>query len=228
MPPVKLPELGVPDQHWLSIIGMPGGTAWFGLLKVAEAKAGEVIFVSAAAGAVGSTVTQIAKAKGMKVIGSAGGAEKCAWVKELGADAVIDYKSGKVLPQLMAALKDMGETGIDVYFDNVGGEHFDAALATSKEWARFAICGMIDVYNDFKAQPMQYLPMIIGKRIMIKGFLYPDFYAQVPEFNADMAALIQSGAVKGRETVKDGLEKTPEAFIGLFSGENTGKMLVKL
>ena len=128
----------------------------------------------------------------------------------------------------MAALKDINETGIDVYFDNVGGEHFDAALAMSKEWARFAICGMIDVYNDFKAQPMQYLPMIIGKRIMIKGFLYPDFYAQVPEFNADMAALIQSGAVKGRETVKDGLEKAPEAFIGLFSGENTGKMLVKL
>jgi NADPH-dependent curcumin reductase CurA len=90
------------------------------------------------------------------------------------------------------------------------------------------VCGMIDVYNDFKAQPMQYLPMIIGKRIMIKGFLYPDFYGQVPEFNADMAGLIQSGAVKGRETVKDGLEKTPEAFIGLFSGENTGKMLVKL
>jgi len=187
-----------------------------------------VIFVSAAAGAVGSTVTQIAKAKGMKVIGSAGGADKCAWVKELGADAVIDYKAGKVLPQLMTALKEMGETGIDVYFDNVGGEHFDAALATSREWARFAICGMIDVYNDFKAQPMQYLPMIIGKRVTIKGFLYPDFYAQVPEFNADMAQLITSGAVTGRETVKEGLEKTPEAFLGLFSGENTGKMLVKL
>jgi NADPH-dependent curcumin reductase CurA len=228
MPPVKLPDLGVPDQHWLSIMGMPGGTAWFGLLKVAEAKPGEVIFVSAAAGAVGSTVTQIAKAKGMKVIGSAGGAEKCAWVKELGADAVIDYKSGKVLPQLLTALKDMGESGTDVYFDNVGGEHFDAALATSREGARFAICGMIDVYNDFKTQPMQYLPMIIGKRITIKGFLYPDFYGQVPEFNTDMAGLITSGAVKGRETVKDGLEKMPEAFIGLFSGENIGKMLVKL
>jgi NADPH-dependent curcumin reductase CurA len=228
MPPIKLPDLGVPDQHWLSIMGMPGGTAWFGLLKVAEAKAGEVVFVSAAAGAVGSTVTQIAKAKGMKVIGSAGGADKCAWVKELGADAVIDYKSGPVLPQLLTALKDMGESGIDVYFDNVGGEHFDAALAMSKEWARFAICGMIDVYNDFKAQPMQYLPMIIGKRITIKGFLYPDFYSQVPEFNADMAALITSGAVKGRETVMEGIEKTPEAFRGLFSGANTGKMLVKI
>ena len=112
MPPAKLPDLDVPDQHWLSIMGMPGGTAWFGLLKVAEAKSGEVIFVSAAAGAVGSTVTQIAKAKGMKVIGSAGGADKCAWVKELGADAVIDYKSGKVLPQLMAALRTWVKTAL--------------------------------------------------------------------------------------------------------------------
>jgi NADPH-dependent curcumin reductase CurA len=228
MPPVKLPDLGVPDQHWLSILGMPGGTAWFGLLKTAEAKPGEVVFVSAAAGAVGSTVVQVAKAKGMIVIGSAGGADKCAWVSELGADKVIDYKSGPVLPQLLAALKELGKSGIDVYFDNVGGEHFDAALATSNEWARFAVCGMIDVYNDFKAQPMQYLPMIIGKRIRITGFLYPDFYAQVPEFQADMAPMIASGAVKGRETVMQGIETTPDAFIGLFSGANTGKMLVKI
>ncbi len=228
MPPVKLPDMGVPDQHWLSILGMPGGTAWFGLLKTAEAKAGEVIFVSAAAGAVGSTVVQVAKAKGMTVIGSAGGADKCAWVSELGADKVIDYKSGPVLPQLLTALKELGKSGIDVYFDNVGGQHFDAALATSNEWARFAVCGMIDVYNDFKAQPMQYLPMIIGKRITIKGFLYPDFYAQVGEFQADMVPMIQSGAVKGRETVMEGIAKTPEAFVGLFSGANTGKMLVKI
>jgi NADPH-dependent curcumin reductase CurA len=228
MPPVKLPDLGVPDQHWLSIMGMPGGTAWFGLLKTASAKAGDVVFVSAAAGAVGSTVTQIAKAKGMTVIGSAGGAEKCAWVMELGADACIDYKAGPVLAQLRTALNDLGKPGIDVYFDNVGGEHFDAALACSNERARFAICGMIDVYNDGKKQAMQFLPMIIGLRITITGFLYPDFIEQVPEFNADMAKLIASGAVKGRETVMDGLEQTPDAFIGLFSGANTGKMLVKL
>lgn len=228
MPPVKLPDIGVSDQHWLSIIGMPGGTAWFGLLKTASAKAGDVVFVSAAAGAVGSTVTQIAKAKGMTVIGSAGGADKCAWVMELGADACIDYKAGPVLPQLRAALKDLGKPGIDVYFDNVGGEHFDAALACSNERARFAICGMIDVYNDGKKQEMQYLTMIIGLRITITGFLYPDFMAQIPEFNADMAQLIASGAVKGRETVMDGLEKAPDAFIGLFTGANTGKMLVKV
>ncbi len=228
MQPVKLPELGVPDQHWLSILGMPGGTAWFGLLKVAHAKEGEVVFVSAAAGAVGSTVTQIAKAKGMTVIGSAGGAEKCAWVKEIGADACIDYKAGPVLPQLRGALNELGKTGVDVYFDNVGGEHFDAALACSNERARFAICGMIDVYNDQKPQSMQYLTMIIGLRIKIEGFLYPDFAAQVPEFNADMAKMIQAGQIQGRETAMETLEKAPDAFIGLFSGANTGKMLVKL
>jgi len=228
MPPVKLPDLGVPDQHWLSIIGMPGGTAWFGLLKVGAAKEGETVFVSAAAGAVGSTVTQIAKAKGITVIGSAGGADKCAWVKEIGADACIDYKSGPVLPQLRAALKTLGKSGVDVYFDNVGGEHLDAALACSNERARVAICGMIDVYNDQQPQSMQYLTMIIGLRIKIEGFLYPDFAAQVPEFNADMAKLIASGAVKGRETVMEGLEKAPDAFIGLFTGANTGKMLVKV
>jgi NADPH-dependent curcumin reductase CurA len=228
MPPVKLPDMGIADRHWLSIIGMPGGTAWFGLLKVAEAKPGEVIFVSAAAGAVGSTVTQIAKAKGMIVIGSAGGADKCAWVKELGADACIDYKSGPVLPQLRAALKDLGKTGVDVYFDNVGGAHFDAALACANLKARFAVCGMIDVYNDGKAQSMQYLPMIIGLRIRITGFLYPDFMTQIPEFNADMAAMIQGGHVTGRETVMEGLGTMPEAFRGLFSGANTGKMLVKV
>jgi NADPH-dependent curcumin reductase CurA len=228
MPPIKLPDLGVPDQHWLSIIGMPGGTAWFGLLKVAEAQPGEVVFVSAAAGAVGSTVTQIAKAKGMTVIGSAGGAEKCTWVRDLGADACIDYKAGPVLPQLRAALKEHGKTGVDVYFDNVGGEHFDAALACSNLKARFAICGMIDVYNDGKAQSMQYLTMIIGLRIRITGFLYPDFMAQIPEFNADMAAMIKAGHIIGRETVMDGLETMPAAFRGLFTGANTGKMLVKV
>ncbi len=228
MPPVKLPDMGVPDQHWLSILGMPGGTAWFGLLKTAQAKHGEVVFVSAAAGAVGSTVVQVAKAKGMTVIGSAGGADKCAWVRELGADKVIDYKSGDIRHQLVNALKELGQSGIDVYFDNVGGEHLDAALSVSRPWARFAICGMIDVYNDAKAQSLQYLPMMIVNRIRVTGFLYPDFMAQVPEFNADMAAMIASGAVKGRETVMEGIEKTPEAFLGLFSGTNTGKMLVKI
>jgi NADPH-dependent curcumin reductase CurA len=228
MPPVRLPDLGLPDQHWLSIAGMPGGTAYFGLMHVAAAKAGDVVFVSAGAGAVGSVVVQLAKAKGMTVIASAGGADKCKWVTELGADAVIDYKSGAVLPQLLAALKSLGKSGVDVYFDNVGGEHFDAALAASNEWARFAICGMIDVYNDGKKQPMQYLPIIIGRRITIKGFLYPDFMGQIAEFQSEIVPLIASGKIVGHETVLDGLDKAPEAFLGLFTGANMGKMLVKV
>ena len=228
MPPVRLPELDMPDQHWLSIAGMPGGTAYFGLMHVAAAKEGDVVFVSAGAGAVGSVVVQLAKAKGMTVIASAGGAEKCAFVTKLGADVVIDYKSGAVLPQLLAALKTLGKSGVDVYFDNVGGEHFDAALAASNEWARFAICGMIDVYNDGKKQPMQYLPIIIGRRIEIKGFLYPDFMGQIAEFQTEIAPLIATGKVVGHETVMDGLETAPAAFMGLFTGVNMGKMLVKV
>jgi len=148
MPPVKLPDLGVPDQHWLSIIGMPGGTAWFGLLKVGAAKEGETVFVSAAAGAVGSTVTQIAKAKGMTVIGSAGGADKCAWVKEIGADACLDYKSGPVLPQLREALKALGKSGVDVYFDNVGGCTSEAVICHMKKDSNIVLCGQISSYNN--------------------------------------------------------------------------------
>ena len=139
----KLPALGVPPQQFLGLLGMPGMTGYFGLLHVAEAKPGDVVFVSAAAGAVGSTVVQVAKASGMTVIGSAGGADKCALVKGLGADAVIDYKSdGPLLKKLLAALQGLGKDGIDVYFDNVGGEHLDAALATGNLHARFAICGI--------------------------------------------------------------------------------------
>lgn len=226
--PNKIDVSALPPQTYLHNMGLTGGTAWCGLMKTAEAKAGDVVFVSAAAGAVGSAVVQIAKAKGMTVIGSAGGAEKCAWVKELGADACIDYKSGPVLPQLGAALKDLGKSGIDVYFDNVGGEHLDAAFATANDCARFAICGMIDVYNDGKPQEMKYIIRTIPARIRMQGFIYTDYIKDFPEFYADMGGMIAKGQVKARETVKEGLESAVDAFLGLFSGENTGKMLVKL
>lgn len=226
--PNKIDTSQLPAQTYLHNMGLTGGTAWVGLLKVAEAKEGDVVFVSAAAGAVGSAVTQLAKAKGMTVIGSAGGAEKCAWVKELGADACIDYKSGPVLPQLAAALKELGKEGIDVYFDNVGGEHLDAAFATANTWARFAICGMIDVYNDGQPQEMKYIIRTIPARVQMKGFIYTDYIKDFPEFYADMGKLIATGKVQARETVKEGLDSTLDAFLGLFSGENTGKMLVKL
>ena len=233
MMPNKLPAdaiaAGLTPQTFLHNMGLTGGTAWIGLLRVAAAKPGDTIFVSAAAGAVGSAVVQIAKAREMTVIGSAGGAEKCAWVDDLGADAVIDYKHGPVLPQLTAALERLGKPGIDVYFDNVGGEHLDAAFATANDFARFAICGMIDVYNDAKPQEMQYLVRTIPARIRMEGFIYTDqFIDCMEEFYADMAGLIASGAVTMRETIYDELDAAPDAFLGLFSGGNIGKMLVRL
>ena len=222
--PQRLPDLGVPLETWLHNLGLTGATAYFGLVRTAEAKAGDIVFVSAAAGAVGSAVTQIAKAKGMTVIGSAGGKAKCDWVKELGADDCIDYKAGPVLPQLMKAAPD----GIDVYFDNVGGEHLDAAFATARQWARFAICGMIDVYNDGKPQELRYIIRTIPARIRMQGFIFTDYIQHMAEFHAEMGPWVANGTVKARTTVKEGLESTVDAFLGLFSGENTGKMLVRL
>jgi len=220
----KVPALGVEPQQYLANLGLTGATAYFGLLHVAQAKEGDTVFVSAAAGAVGSAVVQMAKAKGMSVIGSAGGADKVAWVRELGADAAIDYKAGPVLPQLMEA----APKGIDVYFDNVGGEHLDAAFATARQNARFAICGMIDAYNKGEPQAFRYIMRVIAARIMIKGFIYTDYLPLMGDFYRDMGGWIASGQVTSRETVREGLDSTPDAFLDLFRGANTGKMLVKL
>ncbi len=223
--PQKLPPIGVPIQTFLHNLGLTGATAYFGLLKTAEAKAGDIVFVSAAAGAVGSALVQIAKKKGMTVIGSAGGAAKCAWVKELGADACIDYKAGPVLPQLMAA----APKGIDVYFDNVGGEHLDAAFAVARDWARFAICGMIDKYNDTDpGHEFKYLIRTIPARIRMQGFIFTDYAQHMGEFLGDVGPLVASGEMTMKETVNQGIESTFDAFLGLFSGANTGKMLVKI
>ena len=220
----KLPAMPVEDHQWLGNLGLTGGTAYFGLLRVAEAKEGDVVFVSAAAGAVGSAVVQIAKAKGMTVIGSAGGADKCAWVRDLGADAAIDYKAGPVLKQLAEA----APKGIDVYFDNVGGEHLDAAFATARQNARFAICGMIDDYNTGSSHAFRYVMRIIAARIMLKGFIYLDYLSEMGEFYREMGGWIAAGKVTSRETVREGIEAAPQAFLDLFSGGNTGKMLVRL
>ena len=171
----KVPPMPVEDHQWLGNLGLTGGTAYFGLLRVAEAKEGDIVFVSAAAGAVGSAVVQIAKAKGMTVIGSAGGADKAAWVRELGADAAIDYKAGPVLKQLAEA----APKGIDVYFDNVGGEHLDAAFATARQNARFAICGMIEDYNTGSNHAFRFITRIIAARIMLKGFIYLDYLSEM-------------------------------------------------
>jgi len=220
----KLPDLGAEPQAFLSILGMPGATAYFGLLDAAQAKDSDIVFVSAAAGAVGAAVVQIAKAKGMTVIGSAGGEEKCAFVRSLGADAAIDYKAGPVI----ASLKQAAPEGIDVYFDNVGGDHLDAAFARARQWARFALCGMIAGYNSREPMHFRYIIRMIAMRITMRGFLYGDYVSRLDEFYRDMGQWVASGKVKSHETVFEGLEKTPDAFLGLFTGANTGKMLVRV
>jgi NADPH-dependent curcumin reductase CurA len=220
----KLPELGAPPERFLGVLGVTGATAYFGLLDAASAQEGDVVFVSAAAGAVGSSVVQIAKAKGMTVIGSAGGPDKCEFVRSLGADRVIDYKAGPILKSLAAAAPE----GIDVYFDNVGGDHLDAAFALAKNNARFAICGMIAGYNDPQPPSFRFIMRVIAARIRLKGFIVFDYFPRMAEFYRDMGPWVASGAVKAQETVVDGLKNMPDAFLGLFRGENTGKMLVRL
>ena len=221
----KLPSIpGIGAQAFLGNLGLTGGTAYWGLLDAAQAKAGDIVFVSAAAGAVGSAVVQIAKAKGMTVIGSAGGPDKCEFVRSLGADAVIDYKAGP----LVKSLAEAAPKGIDVYFDNVGGDHLDAAFAHARKDARFAICGMIEGYNSGEPMAFRYIMRVIAMRIMLKGFIFTDYMPRMGEFIADMGQMVASGQVKERDTVVEGLENTPDAFLGLFTGKNTGKMLVKV
>jgi NADPH-dependent curcumin reductase CurA len=225
----KLPDLGVEPQQFLGNLGLTGGTAYFGLLDAASATEDDVVFVSAAAGAVGSAVVQIAKARGMKVIGSARGPEKCDFVCSLGADAAIDYTEGPILQSLKAAALGLREEGgIDVYFDNVGGDHLDAALALARRGARFAECGMIDAYNSGQPTSLRFLMRVMAMRIRLQGFIYTDYLPRLGEFYRDMGGWIASGQVTARDTVFDGLERMPEAFLGLFEGANTGKMLVKV
>jgi NADPH-dependent curcumin reductase CurA len=222
----KIDTMGLPPQAFLGVAGMPGMTAYVGLLKIAGCKAGDTVFVSAAAGAVGQIVCQIAKIKGATVIGSAGGADKVAFLKEIGVDHAIDYRAE---PDLTAALARVAPKGIEVYFDNVGGSHLEAAINAARPFARFAVCGMISQYNDMAASPgPSNIINVVGKRLRIEGFIVSDHYAELPAFLADMSSWIKAGQITWRETVDDGIAAAPGAFIKLFKGENTGKMLVKL
>ena len=223
----KLDAHGLPEQAFLGVAGMPGMTAWAGLLKVAAMKEGDVVFVSAAAGAVGQVVCQIARLKGAsRVIGSAGGAEKGEWLREIGCDEVIDYKAE---PDLNAALARAAPKGIDVYFENVGGEHLVAALNAARPFARFAMCGSISGYNAEKPEPgPPNLMLTVGKRLRLQGFIVSDFFGDQPEFVREMTGWIQGGQVRWKETVDEGIDAAPGAFMKLFKGENLGKMLVKL
>ncbi|WP_293678687.1 NADP-dependent oxidoreductase [uncultured Phenylobacterium sp.] len=222
----KLDTMGLPPQTFLGAAGMPGLTAYAGLLKIAALKDGDVVFVSGAAGAVGQIVVQIAKAKGHTVIGSAGGPEKIKFLKEIGCDQTIDYKAEK---DLTAALAKAAPGGIDVYFDNVAGEHLVAALNVAKPFARFALCGGISMYNATELPPgPPNLMLMIGKQIRMEGFIVSSSWDMMPAFLRDLSQWVKEGKMTWKETVFEGLDKAPDAFIGLFSGANLGKMLVKL
>ena len=214
-------------EAYLGVFGMPGLTAYGGLLRTGELKDGERVFVSAASGAVGAVVCQIAKNKGCYVVGSAGSDEKCEWLlKEARIDRAINYKNcGPLDKALREALPD----GIDVYFENVGGEHLNAALANMRRGGRIAVCGMIAQYNDTSPPPgPANIVMVIPQRLTMRGFIVIDHMDMMPDFLRDMAAWTKAGKMKWRETIVDGIENAPRAFIGLFKGENIGKMLVRL
>jgi NADPH-dependent curcumin reductase CurA len=216
-----------PASAFLGALGMTGLTAYAGLLKVAEFKPGDAVFVSGAAGAVGSLVGQIAKAMGAsRVIGSAGSPAKVARLLELGFDAAFDYHDGPVRDQLEEAA---GSGGIDVYFDNVGGEHLEAALSVLNVGGRVAMCGAIAQYNSTQPTPAPHnLALAIGKQLTLRGFLVGGQRQHSAEFAEKMAGWLADGTVRYDETIVDGLENAPQAFMDLLDGANTGKMLIRL
>ncbi|MFZ4183286.1 NADP-dependent oxidoreductase [Streptomyces pseudogriseolus] len=224
---VKVDPSAVPLSAYLGVLGMTGLTAYAGLLRTASFKEGDSVFVSGAAGAVGSQVGQIAKLKGAsRVIGSAGSDEKVKLLtEEYGFDAAFNYKNGPVSEQLRAAAPD----GVDVYFDNVGGDHLEAAIGSLNRDGRIAVCGAISVYNNTEPAPgPKNLARLIQTRGRIEGFLVGDHYDLQPQFVEEVGAWIRSGELKYRETVVEGIENNLEAFLGVLRGDNTGKMIVKL
>jgi NADPH-dependent curcumin reductase CurA len=222
----KLPrQANVPDQAFLGVLGMPGLTGYAGLLEICQPKEGETVFVSGGAGAVGSVVAQIAKIKGCTVVATAGSDAKCDWLRSRGVDHAINYRHGDLLGQIRTAVPK----GIDAYFDNVGGEHLEVAIEMARPFARFAECGMISAYNDTEAAPgPRNLIQIVGKSLRIRGFIVSEFAAHRQQFLTDMMGWIADGKLAWEETVFDGVQTAPDAFIGLFSGGNTGKMLVRM
>src|SRR5690242_1252927 len=224
---VKVDPQAAPLSTYLGVLGMTGLTAYAGLLRTASFKEGDSVFVSGAAGAVGSQVGQIAKLKGAsRVIGSAGSDEKVKLlVEEYGFDAAFNYKAGPVGEQLREAAPE----GVDVYFDNVGGDHLEAAIGSLNQGGRIAICGMISVYNNTEPAPgPRNLARLIQTRGRIEGFLVGDHYDLQPQFVSEVGPWVASGQLKYRETVVEGIENNLEAFLGVLRGDNTGKMIVKL
>jgi NADPH-dependent curcumin reductase CurA len=216
-----------PIQSFLGTFGMTGLTAYVGLLKIGELKEGDTVFVSAASGAVGSVACQIAKTKGCHVIGSAGSEEKVKWlVDQAGIDNAFNYKE---VNDISEHLRKICPDKIDIYFDNVGGKHLEAALDNMKTFGRIVLCGMISQYNSSSPLPgPSNLMLAITNRLKLQGFIVRDHYNMLNEFHAAMAKWIGQGNIKWKETVSEGIENAPKAFLGLFKGENFGKMLVKI
>lgn len=216
--------------QWLNVLGMPGMTGYFGLMDIGEPKPGETVVVSGAAGAVGQTVGQLAKIKGCRAVGIAGGPEKCDWVvKELGFDACIDYKAGP--SAVRDGLKTHCPKGIDIYFDNVGGEILDAALARLARGARIIICGAISQYNNANSAPAQgpknYLSLLVN-RARMQGMVVFDYADRYPVAVAEMATYLKDGRMKSREDVVEGIDTFPEALTRLFTGQNFGKLVLQV
>ncbi len=215
-----------PVSTALGVLGMPGLTAWYGLTQIGRPKEGETVFVSAAAGAVGSIVGQLARLHGARVVGSAGSPEKVSFLTgELGFDAAFDYKS----EDLREALREHCPDGIDVYFDNVGGAHLEAALDRMNTHGRIPLCGAVSAYNSEQLPPgPRNFGALLVRRLSITGFIIADHFDRIPEFLEEVGPYVSSGELRYRETVMDGIERMPEAFIGLLRGDNTGKMLVRV
>jgi NADPH-dependent curcumin reductase CurA len=207
---------------------MPGVTAWYGLVKIIEAKQGQTIVVSAASGAVGSALGALAKARGCRAVGIAGGPDKCRYVKEeLGFDACVDYKQHKDAGSLSKALKEACPDGIDGYFENVGGMVMDAVLLRMNAHGRIALCGMIAGY-DGQPIPLTYPQLLLTNRLLLQGFIVSEHMEVWPEALKELGTLVATGKLRPRESVAQGLESAPEAFLGMLKGKNFGKQVVKL
>jgi NADPH-dependent curcumin reductase len=222
---MRMPESSAPLSCYLGVLGMPGMTAYFGLKEIGQPKAGETVVVSAASGAVGSVVGQLAKIWGARAVGIAGGAAKCGYVRdELGFDACIDYKAGN----LAAALKEACASGVDVYFDNVGGEILDTVLARTNLFGRVIVCGTISDYNSSDPYRVRNWRAILVNRLRVRGMIVFDWKERYGEALAALAGYLGQGRLKYRESVVEGLENAPRGLIALLKGENFGKQLVKL
>ena len=221
---MALPDPRLPETAWLGVAGMPGVTAWMGLNQIGEPKAAETVVVSSASGAVGSVVGQLARIAGCRAVGIAGGGAKCDYVvKELGFDACIDYKAGPI----DAALKEAAPNGVDVYFDNVGGEMLDAVLRRVNVGARIPLCGLISGYNG-QDIPIRNVFSLLVNRVRLQGFIVSDRLDLWPRAMQELGGHVGAGRIKYRETIAEGLESAPRAFIGLLKGENFGKQLVRV